>query len=323
LFVASSGAAQNNESLPNRLIVAVRDVPPFAIKNADGQWSGISIDLLREIKADLVHDAAHEMQLEFREMGLQEMLDAVERHEVDLAAAALTVNYDREKRVDFTHAFHSSGLGIAVGGKQVRGWGGVLSAVLSPTFLKVVVGLFAVLLTSGVAVYLFERNRNPDFSGGITKGIASGIWWAAVTMTTVGYGDKVPKSAGGRIIAGIWMFSGLFIIASFTAAVTSTLTVTQLKFRIAGPADLARVRVATVEGSTSEKYLRSRHIISQKFPDVRTALVAVRGTEIDAVVYDAAILRYESRQHFPGEVHVLPTTFERQDYAFALPTDSP
>ena len=142
-------------------------------------------------------------------------------------------------------------------------------------------------------------------------------------MTTVGYGDKVPRSPGGRFIACIWMFSGLFIIASFTAAVTSVLTVTQLKSRIAGPADLSRVRVATVAGSTSEQYLRSRHIISKKHSDVWSALEALQAGQIGAVVYDAPILRYEAHQHFLGEVHVLPTTFERQDYAFALPTGSP
>ena len=281
--------------------------------------------LLREIKADLESSGpnANAMELEFQEMGLDEMLDAVQNHKVEMAAAALTVNYEREKRMDFTHAFYSSGLGIAVSGKQVRGWGGVISAIFSPTFFKVVVGLIAVLLASGVAVYLFERKRNPEFSGGPTKGIASGIWWAAVTMTTVGYGDKVPKSAGGRFVAAVWMFSGLFIVASFTAAVTSALTVTQLKSRVSGPSELTRVRVATVAGSTSEKYLRSRHIIARSFSDVRGALDSLRENEVEAVVYDSAILRYLSRQNFVGDIHVLPVTFERQEYAIALPTDSP
>ena len=35
------------------------------------------------------------------------------------------------------------------------------------------------------------------------------------------------------------------------------------------------------------------------------------------------MLRYEAREHFSGEIHVLPVIFERQDYAFALPTGSP
>lgn len=323
MLASQAVVAQDSEILPSRLVVAVRNVAPFSFKNDDDEWTGISIDLLRDIKADFDHARELETRLEFREMTLTEMLVAVEKGEVDLAAAALTVNFEREKRMDFTHAFHSSGLGIAVSGKQVRGWSGVIGAVLSPTFLKIVIGLFAVLMASGVAVYFFERKRNPEFSGGFAKGVASGIWWAAVTMTTVGYGDKVPKSAGGRFIGGIWMFSGLFLVASFTAAVTSALTVTQLRSRVSGPADLTRVQVATVKDTTSEKYLRSRHIIARKYPDVQSALVALRDGKIEAVVYDAAILRYESHQNHSDEVHVLPVTFERQDYAFALPTDSP
>jgi polar amino acid transport system substrate-binding protein len=315
--------AQEPKMNSKRLLIATREVPPFSMKSKNGQWIGISIELLREIKADLESGTEYETELEFREMGLEKMLNAVEQGEVDLAAAAITVNYNREKRIDFTHPFHSTGLGIAVSGTQVRGWDRVMSAIFSLTFLKVLAGLFAVLLAGGIAVYFFERKQNPTFGGGIIKGIASGIWWAAVTMTTVGYGDKVPKTAGGRIIACFWMFSGLFIIASFTAAVTSALTVTQLKSRIAGPADLSRVRVATMAGSTSEQYLRSRHIISKKHPDVRSALFALQAGQIDAVVYDSPILRYEAHQYFSGVVQVLPVTFERQDYAFALPTGSP
>ncbi len=318
-----AASAQEDAIHPKQVVVATREVPPFSMQNDEGQWIGISVDLLREVKADLEREADHEIDLKFKVMELDEMLDAVERGDVDLAAAALTVNYDREKRMDFTHPFHSSGLGIAVSGRRVRGWDRVVSAVFSSTFIKVMAGLLAVLLSSGVAVYFFERKQNPSFGGGMTKGIASGTWWAAVTMTTVGYGDKVPKSAGGRIIACIWMFSGLFVIASFTAAVTSALTVTQLKSRIAGPADLSRVRVATVSESTSDEYLRSRHIIAAKHPDVRSALSALQADEVDAVVYDATILRHESPQLFPGEIHVLPVTFEPQSYAFALPSNSP
>ena len=250
-------AAQDSTPIPNRVVVATREVPPFAMKNDEGEWVGISIELLREIKAELQNEAEQEIALEFREMGLEEMLDAVEHREVDVAAAAITVNYEREKRLDFTHPFFSSGLGIAVGTHQRRsGWTGIAEAVFSTTFLRVVAGLFAAMLLSAVAVYLFERRRNREhFGGGAIRGIAAGLWWAAVTLTTVGYGDKVPKTTPGRFIGLVWMFAGLFIIASFTAAVTSALTVTQLKSRIAGPADLSRVKVATVEGSTSAKYL--------------------------------------------------------------------
>ena len=307
------------------VVVATREVPPFAMKDEDGEWDGISIELLRELKAELQVDNEQEIPFEFREMGLDEMLDAVERGEVDIAAAAITVNYEREKRFDFTHPFHSSGLGIAVGAHQRQsGWSGIVQAVFSPTFLRIVGALLAAMLVSAIAVYFFERRHNREqFGGGAIRGIGVGLWWAAVTLTTVGYGDKVPKTMPGRLIGLIWMFAGLFIIAGFTAAVTSALTVTQLKSRIAGPADLPRVKIATVGGSTSAKYLRSRHINFKEHADVAAALATLQAGKTDAVVYDAAILRHETYRRHPGELFVLPLTFERQDYAFALPSDSP
>ena len=311
--------------VPETLVVATREVPPFAMRNEDGQWIGISVDLLREVKAELEIDSGHEIDVEFKDMPLADMLDAVEDSKVTLAAAAITVNYEREKRMDFTHAFHTSGLGIAVGADQRQsGWSGILEAIFSQTFFRIVAGLLLAMLISAVGIYLFERKHNREqFDKGWVKGIAAGMWWAAVTLTTVGYGDKVPRTLGGRMIGLIWMFAGLFIIAGFTAAVTSALTLTELRARISEPSDLSRVKVATVDGSTSADYLRSRHIMFTSHPDVKAALESLVTNQCDAVVYDAPILKYQTYQNHSGEAFVLPVTFERQNYAFALPSDSP
>ena len=40
----------------------------------------------------------------------------------------------------------------------------------------------------------------------------SAFWWAAVTMTTVGYGDKTPVTTGGRIVGLVWMFTSVIVI---------------------------------------------------------------------------------------------------------------
>lgn len=320
-----SPPATSNDAIPTTLRVATRQVPPFAMLNEAGQWEGISIELLREVKADLQNEADHEIAIEFYDLGLEEMLDAVERDEVDLAAAALTVNYDRERRMDFSHPFHSSGLGIAVGAEQRgSGWSGIAKAIFSTTFLRILAALFAAMFVSAVAIYLFERKHNREqFDQGWVRGVASGLWWAAVTLTTVGYGDKVPRSLPGRLIGLLWMFGGLFIVASFTAAVTSALTVTKLSGHVSGPTDLSRVRVATVEDSTSVDYLRARHIMFQRLPNVAAALDRLQAGQCDAVVYDAPILRYTTLQNYAEDVYVLPVSFERQNYAFALPSGSP
>lgn len=308
---------QAEESVGKKLIVGTKPAPPFAIKNADGTWNGISIDLWREIAAEL------KLDYELREFDLKGLFEGLRQGSLDAAVAALTVTPEREEFVDFTHLFHTSGLGIAVAPRKGR-WLAVLRRFFSWTFLKVVIGLMLILLLAGTVLWFFERRRNPEhFGGGLGKGLGAGFWWSAVTMTTVGYGDKAPKTAAGRAVALIWMFMGIVLISGFTAALASVLTTVKLESPVRGPEDLPGVRVSTVAGTTSENYLRDQHIRFRAYQSPDEALNSVAAGKADAVVYDAPILRYLVRQRNDTSLQVLHRKFERQDYGFALPSGSP
>lgn len=305
------------EDAPNILRVGTKEAAPFAIRHEDGSWSGISIELWRAVANDLG------LRYEFVELPLDEILSRLESGDLDVGVAAITITHERERRIDFSHSYFNTGLGIAVVPRQGSGWPAVIRRVFSAVFLEFVVGILFVLLISGILVYLFERKRNCEsFGQGAAKGIANGIWWAAVTMTTVGYGDKVPKTAGGRVIAVVWMFSAIIIISMFTASVTSVLTLSQLESSVRGPHDLRHTRVAAVADSTSSQYLLRQGFAFQSHNSVDECLEALTQNKVGAVVYDAPILRYVVHRDFPGAIHVLSATFERQDYAIALPVDS-
>lgn len=302
------------------LIVGTKIAPPFAMKGPDGKWTGISIKLWEDLAGQL------KLDYRYQELSLEDLLSGVRSNSLDVAVAAITVTSDREREMDFTHPFYITGLGIAVSNPNGGGapWLAVLRRVLSPQFLAVI-GLLALLLIGvGFMIWLFERRRNAEhFGGKPLHGIGSGFWWSAVTMTTVGYGDKAPRTFGGRLIALIWMFTGIIIISSFTAAITSALTVSKLGSPIRGPADLAGIRVAAIADSTGELYLKGRQISYQQYPDALEALRALDEARVDAVVYDAPILKYLAKEEFPGSIVVLPKTFARQDYAIAVPEGSP
>jgi ABC-type amino acid transport substrate-binding protein len=151
----------------------------------------------------------------------------------------------------------------------------------------------------------------------------SGFWFAAVSMTTVGYGDKAPRSVGGRLVTLVWMFASIILISFFTAAIATALTVQSLETRVRGPEDLARVRVASVAGTTSAAYLESRDVPFTSLPDAEAAVAELARGRADAVVYDRPILRWLVRKRGDSSLDVLHETFERQDYAFVLPPDSP
>ena len=175
----------------------------------------------------------------------------------------------------------------------------------------------------GVLLWWLERKANPEhFDAQRLPGIGSGIWWAAVTMTTVGYGDKVPKSVAGRSVALIWMFASLILVSVFTGTVASIMTVEGLDARVKGPEDLPNVRVASVARTASGLWLDEKYIPFESYPDVGAALEALSAGAADAVVYDRPILSYLVSQPGGGELAVVPRKFALNQYGFILPPES-
>ncbi len=65
-------------------------------------------------------------------------------------------------------------------------------------------------LTFYLSVTCFCSQTNP---GNDFKSIPEGLWWAIVTMTTVGYGDMAPKTYGGMVIGALCALAGVLTIA--------------------------------------------------------------------------------------------------------------
>lgn len=298
------------------LVVGIKHAPPFVIKQEDSQWSGISVELWLHLADEMG------MAYRFEENDLAGLLEGLENGQLNAAVGALTVTSERARVMDFSHPFYTSGLSIAVSTQPANAWLGVLKGFFTWQFVSVALALLLLLLVIGVLVWLSERKRNQQFGGPPIHGIGSGLWWSAVTMTTVGYGDKSPVTIGGRLVALVWMFASIIIISSFTAAITSSLTVGQLAIGITGPQDLHGARTGTVAESSSEGYLQGRYLSYKAFKNVGEGLAALAAGDIDAFVYDQPLLQYLAKTQFPGELDILPNTFRRQDYAIALPQHS-
>lgn len=298
-----------------KLKVGTSIAPPFVMKE-DGKLKGISIELFERV--------ANQMNLEYEwvETDLKSLLKGVQDGSLDLSVAALTVTPAREAVLDFSHPFYSTGLSIATRGEPNGIWG-AFKNIFSAEFLYAIAGLGALLLLVGGLLWLAERGRNPEqFGGTPLQGVGSGFWWAAVTMTTVGYGDKAPATLAGRIIGLVWMFAAIILISGFTAAIATSLTVKSLDMPVNGIDDLARVQVATVGASSSAEFLDSENIRYRSVANVTDALNLLDAGKVEAVVYDAPLLQFLANSKFEGRLQVLPETFKRQDYAFALPTGS-
>ena len=73
---------------------------------------------------------------------------------------------------------------------------------------------------AGVGIYYCERDAQPD----VFTSMFDGLWWAIVTLTTVGYGDAYPITAGGRVFSFIILLIGLGIVAVPSGILASALS---------------------------------------------------------------------------------------------------
>ena len=293
--------------------VAVREIAPFAMVE-DGDWSGYSIDAWEDVAAK------GDIDFEYVEVAtVQEQLDEVSSGRADAALGAVSVTRQREQVLDFTHPFYDSGIGILVSDQvNVRGLGDLLGSILTRALLWLLVVFIVLVVIMGHVVWLVERRRNSDhFPHDYAHGVVEGMWWAVVTMTTVGYGDTVARTRAGRLVAVVWMLVGLVLVAQFTAAVTSSLTVEKFDGVVRSIGDLYGRDVVTVAGTTSQDYLDTLDLPALAVPDVDAAVQELLEGRADAVVFDEPVLRYQARTTANGQAHMVPKTYQPQSIAMA------
>lgn len=217
--------ANEETHVQEKLVVGTLNLPPYAMTKPSGEREGLCIELLQLVAKELGIDFK---QQEYRDIA--QIKDAFVKSEIDLVPMVSMVA-SNESFSDFSNPFYRSGLAIVVKFEsEGSGWSGVARRLVTINFLKLIGFLVLLWLIAGALVWLFERRRNSEMFGDkIVKGLGHGIWWAVVTMKTIGYGDKAPKTFGGRTVAIFWMFVSIILLSSFTAAITTSLTVGELR----------------------------------------------------------------------------------------------
>ena len=308
----------SDESAGGTLTVAARTLPPFVIYE-NHAYSGFEVELVRLLGANLGMDVEiHAVDT------VAKQIDDITRGAARLGLGGVAITESREEVVDFSLPVLDSGLTILITAEDSRGVDdrivSFFDAVVSSDLPWLLVVFGVAVLVAAHMIWWLERHHNPDFAVPYRRGIWDSFYWSVVTMSTVGYGDKVARGTRGRMLALLWIGLGTLVFASFTAAIASSLAVSELRSGISGPSDLPGRRVATVAHSAAETYLPTIGVGPVLVDRIDEAYLLL-GDEVDAVVFDAPVLQFHAAREGAGEVATVDTDFQRVQYGLMLSED--
>jgi ABC-type amino acid transport substrate-binding protein len=301
----------------DRVVVTMTELEPF-VADRDGRPSGFYAEIWDLVAADLGVDYDVRWVTNFTEL-----LATVENGEADVAVAPLAPSAEREVRFDFTSAVITSGPQLGYHERLVDE-GSLIGSLLSPAVRQILIVALAGLVILAHLIWLIERNRTDeegsDFHPDYLPGIWDGFWWATVTVTTVGYGDKAPKSIGGRAVALLAMFLSLFMVGAFVSQVTAALTAERTAVPVETLADVGDTPVGVVEGSTFARFVDGQGVETVGFDTQAELFAAVADGTVDVMVTNPYALNA-----IGADYGVIPTgqVLYEEFETFGLAQDSP
>lgn len=279
-----------------KLRVGICDLPPWSVPPtaATPYWSGLASVAWRHVVREM------EVDYSIERFEYAELLAALEQGTVDVAVTGIAINPEHMARFGLTPPFDETGVSIMTRVRSTLSVGNVLDRVLHSEVMWWMAVLVGFALAFATAFWLLERRRNPSIQGAPARGLAESAWWSVVTVSTVGYGDRVPLTGRGKLLAALWMATGFVMLTIMAAVVTSVLTVERLRPVVRGPQDLAQARVGVVRGSVGEDYVRAAEVAATAYGSVESAIADLEASRIDAVVAETATLQYlalRARRH--------------------------
>lgn len=294
--------------------VGVSDFPPCVIVEG-GKVTGFDVDVVTEV--------CRKMDVEPKFVPIDDfgkLMKGVSSGKFDMAISGISITADRERDLNFSQPYLDSGLRMLVPAegqfhKRVeQGWMLTKKIFASVRWLLLVALLFAHI------VWFLEKGDD-CFNTFYPLGILEAIYWAVVTMSTVGYGDFTPKHPVGRIgttaiiVIGVGIFG--FILANITAIVTNPGDFGALNT----PQEMSGKHVAAVVDTTSVDAASKYGAVVVAAKTYGDAVSMLRRKEVEAVVFDSPSILATQKDN-DKEFDLAGPVFDEQRYGIAMPLDS-
>ncbi|XP_058213812.1 glutamate receptor 3.2 isoform X1 [Rhododendron vialii] len=251
-----------------------------------------------------------------------ELVNKVAFNVFDAAVGDIAIVTNRTKNVDFTQPYIESGLVIVAPLRKLNSSAWAFLQPFTPLMWGVTAAFFLIV---GAVVWILEHRINDEFRGPPRKQLMTILWFSFSTMFFAHRENTV--STLGRMILIIWLFVVLIINSSYTASLTSILTVQQLASNIKGIDTLiaSNVPIGFQVGSFAENYMSEELGIS------KSRLVALGSPEEYAMALEkgtvAAVV--DERPYIElflstyCKFSVVGQEFTKSGWGFAFPRDSP
>ena len=295
-------------------------IAPFVIEK-NGQLTGFSIELWSEIAARL-HLQTHYSVAP----NVNALFQALRTGDADVAVSGLFYSVERDREFDFSYPIMEAGLRVMV---RDTGETGAVSPLRSlgellvsrTTLLWFSVALLLTVIAAHV-VWLsdFVLGRQSGEREPYFPGIFRAIYWAGSTLLT--QADEPRRLWLTRGMGLLWMFIGIVFVASYTAQLTTNLTVQHIRGTINGPNDLAGKTVATLAGASAVPWLRDHGADVREYSRNRDVYEALVNGNVDAVVLGSAGLGYFASHEGKGLVKLVGPEFNPNDVGFVFPVNS-
>ncbi|WP_107667286.1 transporter substrate-binding domain-containing protein [Cyanothece sp. BG0011] len=309
------------ESIPNEttLKVGVVGSPPFA-KYDEQTFEGISVELWQEIAE--INNLQYQL---IAQPGVKVGIDQIVAGELDILIGPISITAERFQKVAFTQPYFDAQIGLLVSGEKRSVWSRI-RPIFQIAVISSVGGLFFILFIVGNLIWLAESRRNPEqFPKHYIRGVGNGMWFALVTLTTVGYGDKAPVTKMGKAITSLWMLITMVAASSLTAGIATVMTLllsAEATEQFTQPEDIQTKQIAVISGTTGEQWAQTYEARILPSPNLDQAVERLKSGQAQGVLFDVPALKYYLYQHPEAPFKIADVSIALEDYGFVLPLDN-
>ncbi|XP_022801150.1 uncharacterized protein LOC111338870 isoform X2 [Stylophora pistillata] len=156
---------------------------------------------------------------------------------------------------------------------------------------------------SGFIIWLLDTTNRDEFPTSFRKGVGEGFWWSFISMTTVGYGDRSPRSVPARMFGITWTLTGLVIISILVGAIASALTSVTVKY----PVILYGSKIGVIQNSTEHRIgtLKNARVNEEEnYKNLKQLRTALENGEIEGALIDTYVAAEHKDELFSDKIYV-------------------